>query len=256
MKTAEQEVARNETGSSWSGTFHLPHEERRKNTRSSFGVICVYLCYDFFSTRLRYSRDTQRFAACFILRAFSKLQVSIAPWGKHTTRGCRRHRMSFPDRHVTNQRIQTNYILLHPRPGASLLRCAFVLLVSVKGELTSKALCQFKVRHLSNWHFSQTRLQDCFVVLEKKPDPEQQHDFLKLPDIFSTLQKPTALQLSTQLLILCYPRPKKKMCLIWVCFFKPAKLRSKASLFWSCEHLMTTQRVAAVCFWIIRLLNC
>lgn len=127
MKTAEQEVARNETGSSWSGTFHLPHEERRKNTRSSFGVICVYLCYDFFSTRLRYSRDTQRFAACFILRAFSKLQVSIAPWGKHTTRGCRRHRMSFPDRHVTNQRIQTNYILLHPRPGASLLLCAKLL---------------------------------------------------------------------------------------------------------------------------------
>lgn len=154
MKTAEHEVAGNETGSSWSGTFHLPHEERRKNTRSSFGVICVYLCYDFLSTRLRYSRDTQRFAACFILRAFSKLQVSIAPWGKHTTRGCRRHRMSFPDRHVTNQRIQTNYILLHPRPGASLLLCAFVLLVSVKGELTSKALCQFKVRHLSNWHTS------------------------------------------------------------------------------------------------------
>lgn len=48
----------------------------------------------------------------------------------------------------------TNYILLHPRPGASLLLCAFVLLVSVKGELTSKVLCQFKVRHLSNWHTS------------------------------------------------------------------------------------------------------
>lgn len=69
---AEHEVAGNETASGWSGMFYLPHQEWRKNTTNSFGVICVYVCYDFLSMMLHYSRDTQRFAARFILCAFSK----------------------------------------------------------------------------------------------------------------------------------------------------------------------------------------